>query len=254
MSASGCVSKCVARLVSSSAIWRFSSTRMATVARVVAANILAATRAGDPSMAWWALYQTRHGAFFKVLVDHDGETTTWTPLSDAEAQTLLEERANHLVEKYFGPMPEGGAAERRLTIRIPGNLADRIETAAKEKNLSLNNVAMRCFEQYANAADAAKGIETALSTLERAQKEPDRWESGCLAHAINGYFRGAYRLARVEAETALTPINKRGDNGPAVPADIFSLSTLRKAFAGIQAAPIREFPHFGPIHFAGDKK
>ena len=26
------------------------------------------------SEAWWGLYQTRHGAFFKVVVDHDGET------------------------------------------------------------------------------------------------------------------------------------------------------------------------------------
>lgn len=103
--------------------------------------------ADDPSMAWWALYQTRHGAFFKVLVDHDGETTTFTPLSDADAQAVLEKRANHLVEQYFGPFPEGGAAERRLTIRVPGNLAERMEAAASAKSLSLNAYAMRCFEQ-----------------------------------------------------------------------------------------------------------
>jgi HicB family len=102
--------------------------------------------AEDPSMAWWAIYQTRHGAFFKVLVDHDGETTTFTPLSDAEALELVQRRASHLVDRYFGPFPEAGAAERRLTIRVPGNLADRVEAAASTKGLSLNAYAMRCFE------------------------------------------------------------------------------------------------------------
>lgn len=210
--------------------------------------------AAEPSMAWWALYQTRHGAFFKVLVDHNGETTTFTPLSDAEAQAVLEKRANHLVEQYFGPMPEGGAAERRLTIRIPGNLADRLEMAAKAKRLSLNSYAMRCFEhyeQYADAADAAKAIEMALSALETAQREPDFWESRCLAEAIGAYFRGAYRLASVEAQTALTPVVQRGQNGRAYDGKVFSLSKLRKAFVGVRTEPVRSFPQFGPIMFAG---
>jgi predicted HicB family RNase H-like nuclease len=105
--------------------------------------------APEPSMGWWALYQTRHNAFFKVVVDHDGESTMFTPLSDADAQALLEKRANHLVEQYFGSFPEYGAAERRLTIRVPGNLADRLEAAAQTKGLSLNSYAMRCFERCA---------------------------------------------------------------------------------------------------------
>ena len=106
--------------------------------------------APDPSMGWWGLYQTRHGAFFKIVVDHDGETILqFRPLTDAEAQADLERHANHLVEQYFGPCPEGGAAERRLTIRIPGNLADRVEAAATAKGLSLNSFAMRCFERCA---------------------------------------------------------------------------------------------------------
>src|ERR1700731_3147211 len=41
MSASGCVSKCSAKTVSSSPIWRLSSAMMPTVARVVAANAVA---------------------------------------------------------------------------------------------------------------------------------------------------------------------------------------------------------------------
>ena len=48
MSASGCVSKWLARVVSSSLIWRFSSAMMPTAARVVAANA-AVTVAGAAS-------------------------------------------------------------------------------------------------------------------------------------------------------------------------------------------------------------
>ena len=102
----------------------------------------------EQSFTWWALYQTRHGEFFRIMVD-GGEEQEFRPLNDAEAQAFLEKHANHLVEQYFGPMPEGGAAERRLTIRLPGNLADRLEVAATAKGLSLNSYAMRCFERCA---------------------------------------------------------------------------------------------------------
>src|SRR5688572_13921213 len=71
------------------------------------------------SMAWWALYQNRHGAFFNVICDHDGEMMGIKPLSDDEARSLLERHANHLVEQYFGDLPEHGSAERRLTLRMP---------------------------------------------------------------------------------------------------------------------------------------
>jgi hypothetical protein len=111
---------------------------------------------GGWSDAWWCLYQTRHGAFFVDGTDHQGYDA-FRPLTDVEAQAWLEKRANHLVEQYFGPMPEGGAAERRLTIRLPGNLADRIEVAAKAKNLSLNTYAMRCFEQCVAADGLSSG-------------------------------------------------------------------------------------------------
>ena len=116
---------------------------------------------GDDSFAWWGLYQTRHGAFFEVVVDHDGETTTFTPLDDASAQAFLEKHANHLVEQYFGTMPEYGAAERRLTIRVPGNLADRLEAVAEAKRLSLNSYAMRCFERCVREDGRPVGRESA---------------------------------------------------------------------------------------------
>ncbi|MGH7089901.1 MAG: toxin-antitoxin system HicB family antitoxin [Stellaceae bacterium] len=112
---------------------------------------LVASVSNQYSEAGSDLYQTRHGAFFKVVTDHSGEEQTLLPMTDSEAQIFLEKFANHLLEQYFGPFPEAGAAERRLTIRIPGNLADRLEAAAKARGLSLNSYAMRCFELCATA-------------------------------------------------------------------------------------------------------
>lgn len=101
------------------------------------------------SGAWFGLYQTRHGAFFKVKVDHGGENILeFDPVGDEEAQKILEQNGQGaLIEKYFGPMPEGGAAERRFTMRIPENLAQRVESAAKVKGQSFNNYAMRALER-----------------------------------------------------------------------------------------------------------
>jgi hypothetical protein len=59
-----------------------------------------------PSEAWWSLYRNKVGAFFEVAADHDGRPESWTLLSDVEAQRWLERHANHLVERYFGRMPE----------------------------------------------------------------------------------------------------------------------------------------------------
>ena len=58
---------------------------------------------------------------------------------------MLQKLTPDLVDAVFGPFPEAGAAERRLTIRIPANLADRMEAAARAKKLSLDSYAMRCF-------------------------------------------------------------------------------------------------------------
>lgn len=117
-------------------------------------NIDTATRlagGGDErSLGWWGLYRTRYDAFFKVMVDHDGETVLeFKPLTDEEALAALQEHAPHRVDECFGPFPEAGSAERRLTIRVPGNLAARVEAAAEAKGLSLNSYVMRCFERCA---------------------------------------------------------------------------------------------------------
>jgi predicted DNA binding CopG/RHH family protein len=101
----------------------------------------------EHSSAWWQLYQTRHGAFFKIVCDHDGETLFFTPLPDDEAQELVEKHANHLVEQYFGPAPEHGSAERRLTLRIPIGLARRVEAAAGRRGQPVNRYIARCLER-----------------------------------------------------------------------------------------------------------
>jgi predicted HicB family RNase H-like nuclease len=99
------------------------------------------------SGGWWGLYQTRAGAFFQIVVNHDGEEVLeFGPVTDEEAQKLLEKHANHLVEKYFDVI-EGGSAERRLTIRLPINLARRVENAAEMKKASVNAYVMRALER-----------------------------------------------------------------------------------------------------------
>jgi hypothetical protein len=104
------------------------------------------------------LYRTRHGAFFfhhRYLQPgwpdpHDfTEVETLVPCEDNVAQKWLEERANELVEQYFGQMPEGGSAERRLTLRMPNNLAKRLEEIAKSKELPLSRYINRCLERCA---------------------------------------------------------------------------------------------------------
>jgi HicB-like protein involved in pilus formation len=101
------------------------------------------------SSAWWALYQTRAGAFFKVVINHDGEEVLFFDrVSDEEAAQIVAERAPNLLEKYFdGMFPEGGSAEKRLTVRLPINLAKRIEAAAELKGASVNAYVMRALEK-----------------------------------------------------------------------------------------------------------
>ena len=60
----------------------------------------------ESSQAWWALHRNQAGVFFEVVADHDGVVDGCYPLSSRQAQQWLERHANHLVEIYFGPMPE----------------------------------------------------------------------------------------------------------------------------------------------------
>jgi predicted DNA binding CopG/RHH family protein len=101
------------------------------------------------SSAWWGLFQTRAGAFFKVIINHDGEEVLFFDrVSEEDAAKLVAEHAPSLFEKYFdGMFPEGGSAEKRLTVRLPINLAKRIEAAAEIKGASVNAYVMRALER-----------------------------------------------------------------------------------------------------------
>jgi hypothetical protein len=70
------------------------------------------------SDAWWGLYRAQTGGFFKIVVDHHGDLQECGLLSAVEARASLEKSANHLVEEYFGSMPEPSSARfsRRTVI------------------------------------------------------------------------------------------------------------------------------------------
>jgi hypothetical protein len=99
-----------------------------------------------------ALYRTRNGAFFVweqyVTPSYDVSQDNF-PLTDEQAQEWMEKYANDLVEKYFGEMPEGGSAERRMTLRLPNNLATRLQAIAEEKKMPLSRYIRRCLERCA---------------------------------------------------------------------------------------------------------
>jgi hypothetical protein len=104
----------------------------------------------------WRLYRTRNGSYFLwvqyLILDGYGAYDVAhkiIPFEDEEAKSWLETNANELVETYFGEMPEGGAAERRLTLRLPNNLAQRLETLAAAKGISMNRHIVACLERCA---------------------------------------------------------------------------------------------------------
>jgi hypothetical protein len=110
------------------------------------------------------LYRTRYGVYFLYAA---GPEPVWneavrrytddytsvehiTPISDEKAANWLEQNANELVEKYFGEMPEAGAPERRFTLRLPNNLAERLEAIARSQNLTLSRYIIRSLERCAS--------------------------------------------------------------------------------------------------------
>jgi hypothetical protein len=155
----------------------------------------------EASNAGKVLYQTRHGAFFLLEIGHEGEEEGFKLLTDAEAQSFLEKwGATESLEQCFGPFPEGGAAETRWTIRIPGNLAARVEATAKRKDMSVNAYAMRCFERCV-AADAKELIsEDDLDTFEG-------WLKYQNFGSVGGDELSALRdlYAEIKAASAATP-------------------------------------------------
>lgn len=57
------------------------------------------------------------GAFFEIVADHDGSIQEFKPLTEQEAYDFMERHANHLIEEYFGPMPEASKTELQYSRR-----------------------------------------------------------------------------------------------------------------------------------------
>jgi hypothetical protein len=88
---------------------------------------------GHWSDAWWGLYRTESGTFFKIVVGHDGETLQeWRTLTVDAARATVEQHANYLVEQHFGPMPEPRAMRfsRRTVIAAIEVMERAIQTHA----------------------------------------------------------------------------------------------------------------------------
>jgi hypothetical protein len=129
------------------------------------------------------LYRNRHGDFFLYIADytwyfdHDRQQEEayieprLIPYTSERAQEWLTEHANELVEQYFGEMPEAGSAERRFTLRMPNNLASRLETKAGEIPLTryINRCLERCVEEGSVDAAQARDVN-AIALPDIAQK------------------------------------------------------------------------------------
>ena len=108
-------------------------------------------------------------------------------------------------------------------------------------------------DRDAERVAAIEEIEAAFVPFVEHGREPDAWERQCLTEAINCIFRGAYMLATTNAHLALTPPAERSPGAQLDPSyDRFDLAALQKGFAEACRAPVRPYPHFGPIIVRGE--
>jgi len=102
-------------------------------------------------------------------------------------------------------------------------------------------------ERQAERQIADEAIDLAFSVLRAKDSEIDEWESFELAYAIAAHFRGAYRLAAVAAELSTTPKDRRSPTSLSGKQGEFGLEQLKRAYASVQAEPVRLGTSFGPI-------
>jgi hypothetical protein len=160
------------------------------------------------SAGWWAMYQNRHGAFFEVRCDHDGETHTFAPLSDRKARSILEKRAPHLVGEYFGPFPEYGSAERRLTVRMPVGLARQIEATATARGQPVNRYVTRSL---AWAVQHMRTMDQCAAGLANLSQQNEPYSESRIDALVDHYLVGfgvetaAKRTELADAFTKIAP-------------------------------------------------
>jgi predicted HicB family RNase H-like nuclease len=96
------------------------------------------------------LYRTKHGAFFLAWESAEFDASGIKPLTDEQALQWLElhDASADLLEQLFGPFPEGGAAEVRVSLRLPGTLHQQMVAAAAAQGVSLNTYAMRALQRF----------------------------------------------------------------------------------------------------------
>jgi hypothetical protein len=109
------------------------------------------------SMAGWQLYRTRQGAFFEVVLDHDGGLQDFRPLTDQEAYAFMEVHANNLIEKYFGPIPEAAKAEARYSRRSIIAAVDVLESRYSQAQITslLTDLGPDIYRKIRNGTNAS---------------------------------------------------------------------------------------------------
>lgn len=99
----------------------------------------------------------------------------------------------------------------------------------------------------AEKAEVVAAIEAVLTVTVAGR---DGWRRLHIAQAISWLWRGAYRLARVNASLAMTPATERVVvNDPET--ESFTTEALQGALAQVEAEPVRLRPALGPIIFTG---
>lgn len=96
----------------------------------------------------YTLYQTRKGGYFCAwqLIYADNKLDklpVLDPVSVPEAQALLARAGEPPPPPIKGP-------ESRITLRLPSRLAQRVEAAAAQSSMSVNEYLMRCIEKSFN--------------------------------------------------------------------------------------------------------
>ena len=99
------------------------------------------------SPAWWGLYRTPDGSFFKIVVDLGGKISEWTLPAAKQARQIVRKHAPHMTEKFFGSARDTALDECRLTVQMPLRLARQIEAMAAGQGVDVDDYVMQSLEK-----------------------------------------------------------------------------------------------------------
>ena len=108
----------------------------------------------------------------------------------------------------------------------------------------------RIKERTAERDLAVAEIGHVLNLIQEGHRQPDAWERVHLVYAFFAMFAGCYELGAAEARLALTLSSERSATTSLPTGLIFEhcdLSRLIEFQQAVQAEPVQEFPHFGPV-------